>query len=169
MSTTFRWRLTLAALAAVFSGGCILTALLALGLADPPRTGTLQWQADTPPQAPVNLPAAYTLELTARNDGPPESAWGIRLARVEETLAILIDNQGYLSISSDDKLHWAEFPHIRPFDKNQLYLHVEPDSTATLRINHEIAWEGAVKASAWETVEHQQSALDWQTIALYYE
>jgi hypothetical protein len=115
------------------------------------------------------LPTAYTLELTARNDGPPESAWGIRLASVEETLAILIDNQGYLSVSSDDKLHWAEFPHIRPFGDNQIYLHVERGGTATLRINHEIAWEGAVKARTWETAEHHQPALDWQTIALYYE
>ena len=161
--------MTLAAFAVVSIGGLILTALLALGLADPPRIGFLQWQADSPPQEPMPLPAAYTLELTARNDGRADSAWGIRLTDREKSLTILIDNQGYLSVSSDDRLHWSEFPHIRPSASNQLYLNVELDGVATLRINHEIAWEGTVNAHSWEIAEHGQPLLDWDALKLYHE
>lgn len=160
--------MTVAALGVVVMGGLILTVLLALGMADPPRTGSLQWQADSPPQAPLPLPAAFSLELAAPNDGLPQSAWGIRLDN-KQPLTILIDNSGYFSVSSDDVLHWSEFPHIRSNASNQLYLHVEPGGAATLRINHEIAWEGTVRASSWELAEYGQPVLDWDTLALYHE
>jgi hypothetical protein len=151
--------------------GLVLTLLLALGLADPPRAGSLQWQADSTAQinAPMALPAAYTLELSARNDGPAESAWGIRLTGTDQQIAFLIDNQGYLSVSTDEAPHWAEFPHIRPNASNQLYLHVEPGGAATLRINHEIAWEGTINAQSWSSAEHGQPLLDWLALSLYHE
>jgi hypothetical protein len=158
--------MTLAALIALVVGGFILTALLALGMADPPRIGSLQWQADSPPEGPMPLPTAFTLELTARNDGPADSAWGIQF---EQSLTILIDNQGYVSVSADGVLHWAEFPHIRPNASNQLYLHVEANGAATLRINHEIAWVGVVNAQSWTVANHSQPALIWDNVALYHE
>lgn len=167
----FRWRMTLAAFALVSIGGLILMTMLALGMADPPRTGSLQWRAQAPDQIPASLalPLAFTLEAGATNTGPADSAWGLQLANAQEVLVILIDNQGYFSVSADNRPHWAEFPHIRPFAGNQLDLHVESNGAATLRINHEIAWQGTVQAQTWAAIEHAEPALDWHGIALYHE
>lgn len=151
-------------------GGLILIVLLALGLADPPRAGSLRWRVASPDEMPdSSLPPAFTLELQARSAGPAESAWGIRLDGAAEPLTILIDNEGYLSVSPDDLPHWAEFPHIHPPDDNLLYIHIDHNGAATLRINHEIAWQGAVSANSWEIIEWDSPQLAWDYIALYYE
>src|SRR5690606_10282515 len=183
MSTTARWHITLASFALVVAGGLILTALLAAGLADPPRAGALQWQAQsldgwpasraadelTIFAAPVELPASFTLELTARNDGSPASAWGIQLIDGSSSLLILIDNQGYFSVSAGDRPHWAQFIHLRPGAANRLYLHVEPDGTGTLRLNDEVAWQGVMPAQSWGVAMYRQPQLSCQSIALYHE
>lgn len=185
MSTIIRWRITLLISLMLFIGGFTLSILLALGLADPPRAGTLQWRVESPVDwtetqtqsedwtfspAPVQLPTAFTLELTATNHGASNSAWGIQVFDAKATQTILIDNQGYFSVSSNaEQPYWRAFIHIRPAAANKLYLHVEPDQQATLRINDEVAWEGRIKASTWQLVSYQQPQLNWEQIALYYE
>ena len=134
-------------------GGVLLIGLLAAGLADLPRAGRLRWQAESPQDwatehpapeltlqaAPVDLPSVFTLELTALNSGPPESAWGVVFESSHQRLIILIDNQGYLSVSEDHLPHWSEFRHIHPNDVNTLYMNVTSGGAATLRISDEIA------------------------------
>jgi hypothetical protein len=173
----------LASLALLVTGGLILIALLAAGLADPPRAGALQWRAQsldgwlasraaeelTILAAPVELPASFTLELTARNDGPPASAWGIQLNDGSRPLVILIHNQGYFSVSAGDRPHWAQFIHLRSGAANRLYLHVEPGGTGTLRLNDEVAWQGVLPAQSWGVALYRQPQLSWQSIALYHE
>ncbi|MBZ0299683.1 MAG: hypothetical protein K8J31_08090 [Anaerolineae bacterium] len=182
MSTAIRWRIILTVLIILIAGGTALTVLLALGLADPPRIGTLQWQAAAPDDwpehtdttgvrrldAPVELPEVFTLELTVRNAGPPDSAWGLQLHNGESALTILIDNLGYWSLSTDDRPHWAEFMHLRPGKSNQIALTITPNSSAILRINEEIAWAGSLRATAWQVVLAGEPQLTWERLALYY-
>jgi hypothetical protein len=183
MSTIMRWRLLLAGLIGLVGTGLILIILLALGLADPPRIGLLRWQASVPDNwpsknltqdmslklAPTDLPTAFTLELSARNQGQPTSAWGIQLIGQRDVLTILLNNQGYLSVSAEPQPHWQEFLHLRPDTVNTLYLHVETGYKGTLRINEEIAWEGPVAASTWGVISYRQPQLAWEGLALYHE
>ena len=184
MSTsTLRWRATLVTFTAIIIGGVILVVLLAAGLADPPRAGPLRWQAESPQDwtaehadpdltlyaAPVDLPPVFTLELTAANSGPPESAWGVVFEGSGQRLTILIDNQGYVSVSSDNRPHWAEFLHSHPKQINKLYVNVASGGVATLRLNDEVAWEGVIDATHWSVAEYRQSAVHWGHMMLYYE
>jgi len=181
---SIRWRIATISLAAILVGGVILAALLALGLADPPRAGALQWQAASPEdwlqekmtadlyllRAPQALPRTFTLELSARNDGPPGSAWGIRLSSEERTTTILIDNQGYISIDQIDP-KWEEFLHARPRASNSLSFHMTQNGTATVRINDEIARNGIVfrtPVDRWSVVIYRQPQLTWYRIALFH-
>jgi hypothetical protein len=180
VSTINRWRIILIGLAALVIGGVILMLLLAGGLADPPRVGSLRWQVDAPgnwpitainaeiryQQAPVPLPDSFTLELSAQNSGLDDSAWGIWLDQAHQSFIILVDNQGYYAITADQP-DWAQFRHIRRDAINSLYLHVQSDGTATLRINNEIAWEGPLDAAAWGIALYRQPQLSWGGMALY--
>lgn len=186
MSTTIRWRLTLALLVITLAGGLLLLILLALGLADPPYAGAMQWQTTAPEDwpaysitqqqtclaAPVTLPRYFTLELAAENAGAPGSAWGVQLQHEDTAMTFLIDHEGYFSAASAQP-QWAEFLHIRPGGHNRLYLHSAPNGGLTVRINDEIAWQGALPAQMenlrWCVVYHQQPRLAWEQISLYYE
>ena len=179
-----RWRLTLASLAAIFLAGAVITAMLALGLADPIRAGAQKWSVSAPSdwpgqsltadlefyQAPNDLPLEFTLELVARNDGPASSAWGIQLMNANPPMTILIDNQGYYSVSQMQP-EWVEFPHLQPNQTNKLYLHVTENGQAIIRINDEIAGHDLPFFTAvgqWGIVRYRQPQLAWRDIALYY-
>lgn len=188
-----KWRIAMTLLALVVGGGLLLTILLALGLADPPRAGALLWQgvpddswmpeamapatfADAAIQrAPVDVPAPpFTLEMAARNTGSADSAWGIWLrvspalaGGADEVLTVWIRREGYLSVGSVPQPDWAGFIHIRP-DDNRLYLYVEADGGATLRINGESAWRGAlIPAGAWGVITRGQARMRWDGAAMY--
>ncbi len=186
MSTTIRWHISLALLIILIAGGALLAVLLALGLADPPRVGTRQFEAISPDswnpsaadefvfyEAPVTFPDTFTLELTAQNNGPANSAWGIRLLNDGSPLTILVDNQGYYSVGVSDTPDWKEFLHIQPDGLNKLYLHVTTDGVGTLRINNEIAGNSLkltnLQNIAWGMLTYRQPQLIRESVALYHE
>lgn len=124
-------------------------------------------------EAPVTLPATFTLELIAQNDGPPDSAWGIQLLNDKNPLSILVDNQGHFSVQTAEQPDWTEFPHIHPNGANKISFHVEIEGKTTLRINDEIATDTVKLAnfdgSAWATIAYRQPELTWERIVLYHE
>ena len=167
----------------MIASGVLLIVLLSLGVADPPRTGRLQWQVQSPytwPEqhesaeiiflkAPHDLPDAFTLELTATNDGPPDSAWGIQFTHAEPPVTILIDNQGYFSVSTNTQPIWAEFIHLAARQPNTLTLYIER-KRATLRINDEVAWTGNfIPTHQWGIITYRQPDLQWHEITLYFQ
>ena len=185
MSIRNQWRLVIALLTSIAIGGVMLVALLASGLADPPHAGELAWSMAAPAgwpqqsltaeltvaQAPDDLTFGFTLELTAQNSGPAESAWGIQLMHTERPMTILIDNQGYYSIFPNQP-QWVQFPHIRPGQVNKLYLHVEENGATTLRINDEIVHEDIAffaPVGPWGVAYYRQPQLAWEGIALYHQ
>lgn len=168
MSTEFvsksQWRFVLVLAGLVLFGGLVLVIALALGVANPPRAGALQWQINNVDDLPTTLPPApFTLEITAKNTGAADSAWGMWIGQ----WTALIRHDGYVSINRDRrKPNWTEFPHIRRNGENKLYLHVEVDGQGTLRINDEIAWTGILPA-----IRHRWGVageVEWKNIALYY-
>jgi hypothetical protein len=181
--TPSQWRITLLLTSLIIIGGSLLVVLLALGVADPPRAGKLLWQTESTngwelrPQsddlslltAPILLAGPpFTLELSAENSGAHASAWGIWLSTADGVWSLLINNEGYLSVGVNEKPHWAEFLHIRRNSDNKLYLNVESDGLAAIRINDEIAWEGMVNVrETWGIVLYCAPHLAWQTIEIY--
>jgi hypothetical protein len=146
----------------VIGVGLVTAVLLSGGAADPPRAGRLIWQAGPLPDAaasvyystvvggPVDLPARpYTLEvagqLAAGSD--PAASWGIACDTGESAgppFSITLDGQGFFSFPPFQP-DSVPFIHIRPAgESNKLALNVEASGQATLRINDEIAWRGAV-------------------------
>lgn len=177
----FMWLMTIF----VMLGGVILISLLSLGIANPPRAGSLYWRAESVDDwqlwqeagdfellsAPTSIPMTpFTLELTADNSGTADSAWGIALQTSNELWTLLVSREGYFSISTDDRAHWAEFLHIRRTGSNKLYINVDEHGAATVRINDEIAWKGALSMAenaAWGIVHYRQPHLSWSSIDIY--
>jgi hypothetical protein len=177
------WRLTLATFVFLIIGGLAFIILLSLGIADPPRAGSLQWSAKTADDwslwqetgdfrnshAPTALPRLpFTLELTASNEGALDSGWGIWIG----SWSILISREGYLSISDDEKPHWSEFLHIRRDGDNKLYLDMRENGDTTLRINDEIAWTGNIsflENAAWGVIYYRHPQINWKMVAIYAE
>ncbi len=121
---------------------------LSVGAADPPRAPQLM--LDTIAPAPINpLPAPpYTLEVSATNSGPPDSAWGFWIGADEsDALVCLIDGQGYRSVAHGVERDWSQFIHLKP-QTNGLYLNVEASQSATFRINGEIVWRGSIASTS---------------------
>jgi hypothetical protein len=171
-----KWRLALLMLIFTLIGGAVLVTLLALGLGDPPSAGELAWQTKTDQDwqrhrdfgetvltiAPVRLPEApFTLELQASNHGVSDSAWGMWIETTAGIWTMLVSNEGYMSVSNDEQPHWAGFIHIRS-ETNKVYLHVEGDHMATVRINDEIAWRGRLATeSEWGIARFRRPDLGW--------
>jgi hypothetical protein len=159
-----------------------LATALAYGAADPPLAGKLVWEARNPGdwpdvssngalhllQSPILLPATpFTLQLTASNIGVQDSAWGIWLKTDSRRQIVLIDNQGYYSLSDTSKPHWVEFIHLRT-GYNTLYLNIDKDGMTTLRLDHEVAWTGKLSLqSAWGIVIYHAPVLTWDKLQLY--
>jgi hypothetical protein len=179
-----KWRLALWVLGSVIIGGIILVIVLALGAANPPRAGAILWETDSASnwplferketvnlfRAPTPLPTPpFTLELSARNSGDAASAWGIWIGNSDTVHMIVVSREGYMSVSDDEALHWAEFMHIRS-DLNKIYLDVTTDLNATLRINDEITWTGTLALTdnaSWGIALYREPELSWQDIILY--
>jgi hypothetical protein len=186
LSTRFRWRAALGITLAIPVVGVVVMALLAMGVADPPRSDPLQWQTQSlagwtstgegdyrQNAAPVMLPsAAFTLEISAVNTGPPDSAWGVYFD-AEPPLFFLVDNQGYFSATETlAEPDWRPFIHICPNTLNKLYILRESNGTLILRINDEIAWADTtqdVAAHPWGIIQYRQAAVAWDSIDLYHE
>jgi len=177
-----RWRAGLLALTGTALGGAILVIVLALGIADPLRAGLLVWQAGSAEewplvrrvsafdlyQSPIPLPSKpFTIELIADNRGAADSAWGVWLDSSDGIHTVLVSNEGYFSVSSDARPHWTAFLHIQS-DTNKLYVNIGDSSTATLRINDEIAWTGILApAYDWGVVNYREPDLAWRSLSIY--
>jgi hypothetical protein len=177
-----KWKLAVSIFLIIIIMGLFVLIFLSLGVADPPRAGELTWQTNsinnwTPLQtnsvsqryvAPTPLPhAPFTLEITASNNGAYFSGWGLWLRTTGGIQTFLVSREGYMSISSDDNSHWAQFIHIQTIT-NKIYLHIEGNQAATLRINDEIAWRGTiVPLVEWGLSLHGSAIITWQAIELY--
>jgi hypothetical protein len=176
------WRSVTALLLLTITGVLALALTLAFGAADPPFAGKLIWDTqDTSGwsdvsdntnmqmlQAPSALPAVpFTLQLAASNSGAPNSAWGIWLDTTTGRQVMLVDNQGYYSVSDTPRPRWAEFIHLRT-GRNTVYLNVAPDGAATLRLNREVAWTGSLRPrNTWGIVIYRAPVMTWDTLQLY--
>ena len=181
------WRGAWIALGSVMVIGAMGVALLAGGLADPPRAGPLVWsigpQTDlgVPPHysiaasRPLRLsPVPYTLEVTAQfsQDGDPAAAWEIVWDKPAAPFRVRLDSQGFISVapSQPDSM---PFIHVRPIGQpNRITLNVDATGQGVVRINDEIAWRGAVPAadSAYVQVTGGKTLVSHfviQQIALY--
>jgi hypothetical protein len=179
------WRFALVMMFLVILSGIGLVAWLSIGIANPPRAGSLSWQAESAEgwqswqksgdfelfSAPLAISSPpFTLELTADNSGANDSAWGVALQNSEYIWKIVVNREGYLSINTDERPHWAEFMHIRRSGDNKLYLDTREDGTATIRINDEIAWAGTLQLSeniTWGVAQYRNPTLLWKAIDLY--
>jgi hypothetical protein len=177
-----RWRLALAVLAGVLLGGVALLAALALGTANPPRASRLIFQTTNiagwqklemdgnthEAVASIPLPPPpFTLELAATNAGSHNSAWGVWLVTGEGTWRVLLNRNGYASITHDAFPDWFEFIHISPHN-NRLYIHAETDGATTARINSESVWQGKfIPGTQWGVLFYRKPALDWQYVTLH--
>jgi len=170
------------ALAVVAFGGVGLLIALALGLANPPRAGSLTYEVGSPASwqpfpdagqsrlfaAPNRLPVPpFTIEMTATNQGGADSGWGFWSLSPDGMIQILMSQDGYFSYSDDGSPHWAQFIHIQP-DINTLSINVTEDRQGTVRINDEIVWTGAwVGINRWGASQYSSPALNWQGIRVY--
>lgn len=138
-------RVAWVALLMALSGGALLALALAAGAADPPLAGprTLvtarfergEYELPAPPytlEVEGIFPAAAPLEAHLRLDffnpgEPPQHS-------------LIVYSDGYFALLPyvPDPV---SFIHVRR-ERNRVYLYVEPDGAATLRLNQEIAWQG---------------------------
>ncbi len=178
------WLFALLILAAGLLGGLALLLALALGLANPRIEGAYQQNYADPRtwplttlnpdlqryHAPLNLSASpLTLQASASNQGAPDSAWGFWLKTDNSELFILVNNEGYVSVSNEALPDWIGFLHIRPNRTNQLTLSIAVDGAAQLRVNDEIAWEADLTLSAesrWGVLMYRQPQLEWDAIGI---
>ena len=184
--SAFRWRLALTVLLGVVFVGSVLLAVLSLGAANPPRGQSVYWQANSLPadwrvttssivatyyRSAVALPVTrFTIELTATNNGNPDSAWGLWLQAGDSTWSIAVDAQGYLILrtGSAAPTH-TQFRHLRP-KVNTISLDVQTDGSAVLRLNSEIAWTGELgrgQADLWGVMEQYDPVLKWESLRIF--
>ncbi|NDJ62663.1 MAG: hypothetical protein GYB67_16190 [Chloroflexi bacterium] len=180
------WRLALTALLLTIALGTLLTIGVALGLADPPRAARLigvydaldtltpftssadvALTGDAIPRTDSLLP--FTIRAAAINRAALDSAWGIWLQADGIEWLWLIDNQGYFSATSNSESPtWQEFIHLRGQEINSLTLHSEPDGSATLRINDEIAWQATIGApQRWAIAQSNAPRLTIIDVEIY--
>lgn len=166
-------------------GGLTLLIALAFGAANPPVEDRLQAQFTHPDDwpltrhttdlgyylAPAVLPSGgFTLQASAINTGPPDSAWGLWLAGETDVLVILLNNEGYLSVTRNDGRAWQGFPHSRPGQPNQIALTVTETNAASLRINDELAWSGIftpVEGAQWGILYDHQPQMTGSSVLIF--
>ncbi len=145
------WRLLRLGLGGLLIGGAALSLALALGLADPPRYGRLYAQAEGLDIA-VALPAPpFTLivEATWRADASPLHTWQLVFADATGAPQFALSVHGDASFAlAPPQADSLGFIHLRrPPESNEIWLHLSP-TEATLRLNRELAWRGALPAAA---------------------
>ena len=153
-----RWRLALLAAVVLIVSSVALVAAVSLGIADPPcmraamvDVDGVQWGEGVSDGERVYYaaetalpPDPFTLVLQRHSRGADAgAAWGVWIGADGGRFAALVTRDGYLSV--DDGATWREFPHIRR-DVNVLCVH-EDSTGATLYVNNEVAWRGAIEFS----------------------
>lgn len=171
----YSWKIALLGAALLLSMGVIVFISLALGFANPPYAGELQWQSqdlstwnrlsDHQFEAPITPTTDHwTLEAKASL----ADVWGLWLKNADQTRYFLTDGVAYVSISEDEQPSWAAFIHVRPEGENTLYLH-HADGQITFRVNEEIAWQGAsISPMTWGLLYPIETANPPITVRLYH-
>ncbi|MCA9903034.1 MAG: hypothetical protein KC547_04180 [Anaerolineae bacterium] len=188
----WKWRAVVAVFWLVVIGGVGLGAAIASGLFDPPYAPDLllaRADADGLPfvreqadarlytlSLPVTPP--FTLALTARNDGPGDTGWGLWLVLAlpdgaTQDVVLVITND--LEVSSpirapgQARLGLHEFPHIRA-GENTVYAHLREDGELTLRINNELVetgrFPGATIAGGGVAL-YREAVMRWESVRVY--
>lgn len=131
--------------AAVLMGGIALTVVLMRGAGNPPLAGPLCDEQINPDLGTLRLsipPAPYTLVVRATLAEGSQAWWGVRFPRAGVTITVASDAYFTLHPVVSDS---TSFFHIRPAgESNEIYLDVSVSGAVTLRINREIAWQGAL-------------------------
>lgn len=178
------WLILIAALV----GSVITVIVLAVGVADPPRAGSLQWHTDNlvhtaaqlenfvfPQQ--INLPIPpYTLEVsgTFNVDSDSLAIWGISLLHDStEIFGVYLNGYQFYRVPPTQP-DFTPFIHIRKNGTaNKLTLNVDTDNHATLRINDEVAWQGTISRVSSARIAFiggadHPSTLTIESISLFY-
>lgn len=144
---------------ALLMSGILLAILLAAGIGNPTLAGNLQYTTDKPESILVST-NSYTIVIAAKlpPDAPYSATWGIALYAVQQQLVLRIEVTAdryfrYLPDGADLRA----FPHLKA-DYDELYLHVESDGRATLRLNREIAWRGKLQPAAKIDILYTEAA-----------
>ena len=188
----WKWSVVVAVFWLVVIGGVGLGSAIASGLFDPPYAPDLLLErADTDglllvrEQADVrlyalSLPAGppLTLALTAQNDGPSDSGWGLWLAltlpdgATQDVMLVMINDQAVSSpirAPGQARLGLHEFPHIRA-GENTVYAHLREDGELTLRINNELVETGrfpGVTIAGGGVALYRAAVVRWESVRVY--
>ena len=171
-----RWRLVVAALLFTLAAGAALVALLASGVADPPRAprlvinlSSIEGLATTDERTLVGSLRAVsfpiTIEVTAASNNA-SATWGLWVYAEDGLHFFRVRGDGYWSMAENGG--WQPFIHVAPAE-NRLYLHIEPDASATFRINDEIAWQDSfpLHLLEWGVIHDTSTPINWRSIRLY--
>ncbi len=144
------WQVLRLAFFTILGGGLALSAALALGLADPPRYGSL-YAETRDAAAAVPLPqGAFTLIVLGKwsEDASPLDSWRVVFEAADGTVLFMLSVHGDASFSlAPLQPDAVGFIHLRrPPEANEVYLHLTADG-AEVRLNREIAWRGALPAA----------------------
>jgi len=156
------WRSVRTALGITIAGGLIAVIVLAAGAADPPRAGPRRYENSTAhtliaransgtqfePESVVLPNGAFTLEVSGRlsPDSDPSAAWGIELSDDQTRYSALLNGFRQYAVMPSQP-DFAPFIHVRADgESNKITLDVRGDSSATMRINDEVAWTGRIGA-----------------------
>lgn len=186
-SSTHRLRLVTILLIVTVAGISVLALLLAAGWADPPVAPKRVFSADSTETLPLaDLPGlaqsegysfaslpleALTAPITLQAGAAfasERSIWGfwwVSSSGATPTQLLIHPTGGY-SLSDASASDWSPFLHIHPSD-NRLYLHVEANGRAEVRINNELAADfeaGAVENWRVGIVFDRSSPPIWQFI-----
>lgn len=163
------WRLLRLSLIGLIASGTALSVALALGAADPPRHSALRATLEALEGA-LDLPAP-PFTLIARG------VWGESASPLDSWHLIFADSEGAvclrLSLHGDGSFSLAPiqadahgFIHLRrPPEANEIWLYVT-ENEAILRLNREIAWQGALPRASQVRLE-SANALRSALIRLY--
>ncbi|MBK8026261.1 MAG: hypothetical protein IPK19_33945 [Chloroflexi bacterium] len=162
----------------------ILAFALVAGAANPPVAPRQIYNADSLPQfSAPDREGLRWVALTTTGIKPPFTLqteatfseagrfWGFWLEGTDyaKPLKFVIHPEGSYSLSNAALPDWHPFIHIRS-ERNRLYLHVELDGSATLRLNEELVTRfGAGTSETWQAGIVFDSSLPpvWHSIRLH--
>lgn len=91
----------------------------------------------------IDILAQFALQ--ERSDANAEAGIGLKTDQIH--FKVTVSTSGVLTLYRDGEIlsPAAPFPHIRlNGHTNELWLHLEPDGSGTIRINRELAWVGEI-------------------------
>ncbi len=147
MVPRWMWHASLAGLALVNAAVLAGALALALGTANPPTAGPLQYEQSGAGAAAYTLPAVRTLTAEiagAVERGAADEAFGLWLRRcgAARRQVFALDGAGY--VKTDISPGWVWFPHALPMPAvNRLRLHMADGKTAWYVNDEEVRLAGS--------------------------